>query len=82
LSSLSAPVDFALKHLSFLNKAAALCRAAVMCSPGGGTNHAAPRVSVGRGAAIGILSVPRAWTRSMPTPTSPSSPATPVDRSQ
>jgi PPE-repeat protein len=82
LSSLSAPVDFALKHLSFLNKAAALCRAAVMCSPGGGTNHAAPRVSVGRGAAIGILSVPRAWTRSVPTPTSPSSPATPVDRSQ
>lgn len=82
LSSLSAPVDFALKHLSSLNKAAALGRAAVMCSPGGGTSHAAPRVSVGRGAAIGILSVPRAWARAMPRPTSPSSPATPVDRSQ
>lgn len=85
LSSLSAPLDRALKHLSSLNKAAALCRAAVMCSPrptGGGTNHAAPRVSVGSGAAIGILSVPRAWARSLPTPTSPSSHPTPVDRSQ
>lgn len=85
LSSLSAPLDFALKHLSSLNKSAALCRAAVVWSPrpaGGRANHAAPRVSVGRGAAIGILSVPRAWTRSMSSPTSPSSPATPVDRSQ
>jgi PPE-repeat protein len=81
LSSLSAPLDVALKHLSSLNKAAALCRAAVMCSPGR-TNHAAPRMSVGSGAAIGILSVPRAWTRSMPSPTSPSSHPTPVDRSQ
>lgn len=81
LSSLSAPLDVALKHLSSLNKAAALCRAAVMCSPGR-TNHAGPRVSIGNGAAIGILSVPRAWTRSMPSPTSPSSHPTPVDRSQ
>lgn len=86
LSSLSAPLDFALNHLSALNKAAALGRAAVMCSPrpgaGGGTNPAAPRVSVGRGAAIGILSVPPAWTRSMPSPASPNSPAAPLDRSQ
>lgn len=85
LSSLSAPLDVALKHLSSLNKAAALCRAAVMCSPrttGGGAMHAAHRVRVGSGAAIGILSVPRAWTRSMPSPTSPSSDATAVDRSQ
>ncbi|WP_019730038.1 PPE domain-containing protein, partial [Mycobacterium avium] len=86
LSSLSAPLDFALNHLSALNKAAALGRAAVMCSPrpggGGGTNSAALRVSVGRGAAIGILSVPRAWTRSVPSPASPNSPAAPLDRSQ
>jgi PPE-repeat protein len=81
LSSLSAPRDVALKHLSSLNKAAALCRAAVMCSPGL-TTHAAPRVRIGGGAAVGILSVPRAWTRSMPDPVSPSSRATPVDRSQ
>lgn len=86
MSSLSAPLDFALNHLSALNKAAALGRAAVMCSPrpgaGGGTNSAALRVSVGRGAAIGILSVPPAWTRSMPSPASPNSPAAPLDRSQ
>jgi PPE-repeat protein len=85
LSSLSAPRDFALNHLNCLNKAVALNRAAVMWSPrpsGGRANQAAPRVSVGGGAAIGILSVPQAWTRSMPSPTSPSSPATPVDRSQ
>ncbi|OBH54520.1 hypothetical protein A5686_07995 [Mycobacterium sp. E2479] len=85
LSALSAPLDFALSHLSSVNKAASLNRAAVMWSlrPGAGrTNHAAPRVSVGSGAAIGILSVPRAWTRSMPSPKSPSPQATPVDRSQ
>lgn len=85
LSALSAPQDFALNHLSALNKAAALKRAAAMWSvrPGGGrTDHAAPRVSLGSGAAIGVLSVPQAWIRSMPRPTSPSPQAAPVDRSQ
>lgn len=85
LSALSAPLDFALNHLSALNKAAALSRAAALWSlrPGGGrTDHAAPRVSRGSGAAIGVLSVPQAWIRSMPCPTSPSPQAAPVDRSQ
>ncbi|OBH47700.1 PPE family protein [Mycobacterium mantenii] len=85
LSSLSAPRDFALNHLSAVNKAAALNRAAAMCVPsfaGVSANHAASRVSVGGGTAIGILSVPRAWARSTPSPTCPSSPASPVDRSQ
>ncbi len=40
LSSLSAPLDFALNHLSALNKAAALGRAAVMCSPRPGGRRA------------------------------------------
>lgn len=85
LSALSAPLDFALNHLSALNKAAALSRAAIMWSlrPGAGlTDHATPRASLGSGAAIGVLSVPQAWTRSMPRPTSPSPQAAPVDRSQ
>lgn len=85
LSSLSAPLDFALNHLNCLNKAVALNRAALMWPArptGGRANQAEPRVSVGSGAAIGVLSVPQAWTNSMPSPTSPSSPATPVDRSQ
>jgi PPE-repeat protein len=67
LSSLSAPVDFALMHLSSLNKAAALQTAATL--------HALltkPSVTArfGRGATIGTssenLSVPQAWTKAAP----------------
>lgn len=85
LSSLSAPLDVALNHLSSLNKAAALSGATVVWSrrrTGARTNDAAARVSVGSGAAIGVLSVPRAWTRSMPSPAWPSTQASPIDRSQ
>lgn len=85
LSSLSAPLDSALNHLSSLNKAAALSGATVGWSrrpTGAGTNDAAARVSVGSGARIGILSVPRTWNRSMPSPEWPSPQASPVDRSK
>jgi hypothetical protein len=67
LSSLTAPVDFALMHLSSLNKAAALQTAATL--------HALltkPSVTArfGRGATIGTssenLSVPQAWTKAAP----------------
>ncbi|WP_156670052.1 MULTISPECIES: PPE family protein [unclassified Mycobacterium] len=85
LSSLSAPLDVALNHLSSLNKAAALDRASAVRSrwvTASGADDAATRVSVGNRAAVGALSVPRAWTRSMPSPPWPSPQASPVDRSQ
>lgn len=80
LSSLSAPSDVALTHLSSLSKAGALHRATAIRSAG--TTDAASRVSVASGAAIGVLSVPRAWIRSEPIPARPSPQASPVDRSQ
>lgn len=85
LSSLSAPLDVALSHLNSLNKAAALNRATVVGPrrpTGDRTVAAGPRASVGCAAAIGALSVPRAWTRSTPAPARPSPQADPVDRTQ
>ncbi|OJZ75029.1 PPE family protein [Mycobacterium paraffinicum] len=82
LSSLSAPLDRALNHLNSLNKAAALNRATVVRSRTvAGADGAAPRVRVGRRAAVGALSVPPAWIRSMPSPARPSPQASTVDRS-
>jgi PPE-repeat protein len=63
ISSLTTPSDFALTHLSSVNKAAALHTAASLLSllkkPGvtGGARRAA---------SIGTLSVPRAWTEAAP----------------
>lgn len=85
LSSLSAPLDVALNRLSSLNKAAALSRAMVVRSrrvTAAGADVAAPRVSVARRAAVGALSVPPAWIRSMPSPARPSPPASTLDGSQ
>jgi PPE-repeat protein len=85
LSSLTAPAAFALSHLNSLNKAAALSAAAAIWSlrPGAGrTNDAAPHVSFGSGASIGVLSVPLAWGQSIPRPEGPDPVAGQVDRSQ
>jgi PPE-repeat protein len=71
LSSLTAPADFALGHLNSLNKAAALSEAAVIWSlrPSvGRANDAASHARFGSSASIGVLSVPRAWRRSIPRP--------------
>ena len=61
LSSLSAPSDFAISHLSFLNKAAAL--RSLLPSPGGATVTA----GFGRATPIAKLSVPQAWTKATPS---------------
>jgi PPE-repeat protein len=85
LSSLTAPADFAVSHLNSLNKAAALSQAAAiwpLCPSGGRTIDAAPRVSVGSGASIGVLSVPRAWGQSIPRPEGPDLEADQLDRSR
>lgn len=85
LSSLTAPADLALSHLNSLNKAAALSEAAAiwpLCPSVGRTNDAAPHVSFGSGASIGVLSVPRAWGQSIPHPEGPDPEAGQVDRSQ
>lgn len=83
LSSLSAPADFALNHLNSLNKAAALHAAAALQRPRTDCrNHAAPRASLGSGASIGPMSVPRSWTQSIPRPTWQGLTAGPIDRSQ
>jgi PPE-repeat protein len=84
LSSLTAPTDFALGHLNSLNKAAALSEAAAIWQhhPSAGGNEGAPRVSVGRGASIGVLSVPRAWGQSLPHPEGPDAETGQVDSSQ
>ncbi|OBI09471.1 PPE family protein [Mycobacterium scrofulaceum] len=81
LSSLSAPRDLALNRLNALNKSAALARATAVHSrlvTGAGADDPAPRVSVGRRAAVGVLSVPPAWIRSMPGPAWPSPQASTV----
>lgn len=75
LSSLSAPRDVALNRLNALNKSAALARATAVHSrlvTGAGAHGAGLRVIVGRRAAVGVLSVPPAWIRSMPGPARPS----------
>lgn len=64
LSSLAAPTDFALRHLSGLNKEAALRRAAVLRSRWkrfGSADVAAGTAALGRGGRIGTLSVPHRW---------------------
>lgn len=59
LGSLSAPSDFAISHLNSMNKAAAL--QSLFPNPGG-VNAARICVGLGRGTAVGQLSVPHAWT--------------------
>jgi PPE-repeat protein len=67
LSSLSAPVDFALMHLSSLNKAAALQTAATLRAL---LTKPSVTARFGRGASIGTssenFSVPQAWTKAAP----------------
>jgi PPE-repeat protein len=64
LSSLSAPLDSAIKHLNCLNKKAALRR----LLPGPcGARGAAIVAGIGRGASVGTLTVPRAWTKASTT---------------
>lgn len=58
LSSLSAPFDFAINHLNYLNKAAAL--RSLVPKPGG-AGAATVTARFGRAASIGTLSVPQAW---------------------
>jgi len=66
LSSLSAPLDFAINHLNCLNKAAALL--SLLPNPGA-VSGAAVTARSGRGTSVGTLSVPQAWTRGMtPSP--------------
>ncbi|MGO8941367.1 MAG: PPE family protein [Mycobacterium sp.] len=70
LSSLTAPVDFALMHLSSLNKAAALQTAATLRAL---LTKPSVTARIGRGASIGTsigtLSVPQAWTKAAPART-------------
>jgi hypothetical protein len=72
LSSLSAPADFALKHLNSLNKEAALRKAAVLRWRWTRPDHAdgpAATAASGRGSRVGTLSVPRSWmTEALPDP--------------
>ena len=63
LSSLTAPLDFALTHLSSVNKAAALRTAAALRSL---LTKPSVTAGFGRGASIGTLSVPRAWAKAAP----------------
>ncbi len=71
LSSLSAPLDVAIRNLNSLNKAAALRR--LIPAPGdtAGTTVAA---RIGHGASVGFLTVPRAWTEPEATTRGPSQP--------
>lgn len=64
LGSLTAPTDFAINHLNSLNKSASLSRATAMLSHPSHLGGATPPVTarLGRGAAIGTLSVPQSWT--------------------
>jgi PPE-repeat protein len=71
LSSLTAPLDFALTHLNSLNKAAALETAAALRSlltKPGGARGSALTAGFGRATSIGTLSVPLTWV----TETTPS----------
>jgi PPE-repeat protein len=67
LSSLTAPLDFALTHLSSVNKAAALQTAAALCSL---LTKPSVTAGFGRAASIGTssekLSVPPAWVKAAP----------------
>ncbi len=64
LSSLTAPLDFALTHLSSVNKAAALQTAAALRSL---LTKPSVTAGFGRRASIGTLSVPQAWAKAAPT---------------
>ncbi len=64
LSSLSAPLDFSIKHLNSLNKAAALRRMLPVPGDADGTTVVA---GVGRGAPVGMLTAPPAWANAMST---------------
>jgi hypothetical protein len=68
LSSLSAPLDFAISHLNCLNKAAAL--RSLFPKPAGASG-AAITASFGHAPAIAALSVPPAWTKLTPSPVEP-----------
>lgn len=65
LSSLSAPLDFAICRLNSLNKAAAL--RSLLPNPGG-VRGAAFTAGFGRATSIGTLSVPQAWATATPSP--------------
>jgi len=71
LSSLSAPVDVAIRHLNSLNKAAALRR--LLPEPGGAAG-AAITARVGCGTSVGPLTVPHAWTEPVATTRGPAQP--------
>lgn len=66
LGSLSAPSDFAINHLSSLNKTASLSRAAalLLLPRASGVGGVKPLVTarLGRATSIGTLSVPQSWS--------------------
>lgn len=69
LGSLSAPSDFAINHLSSLNKTASLSTATALLSRSPHADGVKPSVTVslGRASPIGTLSVPQSWaTTAMP----------------
>jgi PPE-repeat protein len=72
LSSLSAPLDWAINYLNRLNKEAALNKAAAMRSlltKPGGASGGGFTAGFGRGTSIGKLSVPGGWvTETTPSP--------------
>ncbi|ORV52914.1 hypothetical protein AWC05_24810 [Mycobacterium florentinum] len=63
LSCLSAPRDFALNYLNYLNKTAAVNKAAAMWQLSSPVRRAAPGTGFGHAVAIGTLSVPPGWVR-------------------
>ncbi len=75
LSSLSAPVDVAIRHLNALNKAAALTR--LLPHPRG-ADGAAIAARAGCGVPVGSLTVPPAWTEPVATNRGPAQPPRPV----
>ncbi len=71
LDSLSAPSDFAIGHLNFLNKRAALNNAAALSSQLPNRSRAggvACTTGLGRATSIGTLSVPQGWVAKTPRP--------------
>jgi PPE-repeat protein len=58
LSSLSAPSDYAIKHLNSLNKATAMT---ALLPNHGRVTRELPTAALGRARSIGTLSVPRCW---------------------
>jgi hypothetical protein len=69
LGSLSAPSDFAINHLNFLNKRAALKSAAALLSRLPNRSRAGGAATgFGRATSLGTLSVPQGWIAKMPRP--------------